>query len=288
MQSTDSLKDEEGRAAALAYLDATLNEMLKEKKVLRFSVPNDNDVLCGRGHFTNYHQGNSLLRSLVKAIRVNYVMSLKKDKKVFSEFIVRRISAQDPPGRFLKKDPKTDTWFDIGHKKALIKVRQALRDGANNISKAEIDKAKNKHQRKIASHSGVETEEFEEALVEIMKKTPSKSWSNIPCNSDRIVTSSVEKMKKTPSKSSSNIPCNSDRIGTSSVEKMKKTPSKTSSNIPCNSDRLVTSSVEKIKKTPPKLSSDTSCNSDRFAASSKCTRLYYTEEVYSSEFIPTD
>jgi len=264
--STDSLEDEEGRAAALAYFDATLNEMLKEKKVLRVDAPSENDVLCGRGHFTNYHQGNRLLRSLVKAIRVDYVLSKKKDKKHFSEFIVRRISGQDPPGRFLKKDPKNDTWIDIGHKKALIKIRQALRDGANKLTNAELEKAKEKLQRKIASQSSVETDENKEALVEEVKKTPSKSSSNTSCNSDRVVTSSVEIIKKTPSKSSSIIPCNSDTRG-----------------------RIVTSSVENIKKTPPKSSSNTSCNSDRFdVASSKCTRLYYAEEVYSSEFIPTD
>ena len=36
----------------------------------------------------------------------------------------------DPPGRFLDKDPVTGLWFDIGHKKAIEKTSQALRDGA--------------------------------------------------------------------------------------------------------------------------------------------------------------
>jgi len=35
-----------------------------------------------------------------------------------------------PPGRFLKQDPKTKLWSDIGEKKALDKTRQALREGA--------------------------------------------------------------------------------------------------------------------------------------------------------------
>ena len=35
-----------------------------------------------------------------------------------------------PPGRFLKQDPQTKLWHDIGKKAALAKIRQALREGA--------------------------------------------------------------------------------------------------------------------------------------------------------------
>ena len=40
-----------------------------------------------------------------------------------------------PPGRFLKQDPKTKLWSDIGEKKALDKTRQALREGAPELLK---------------------------------------------------------------------------------------------------------------------------------------------------------
>jgi hypothetical protein len=36
----------------------------------------------------------------------------------------------NPPGRFLKQDPVTQLWNDIGTKQALAKTRQALREGA--------------------------------------------------------------------------------------------------------------------------------------------------------------
>lgn len=36
----------------------------------------------------------------------------------------------NPPGRFIKQDPKTKLWYDIGKKAALAKTRQALREGA--------------------------------------------------------------------------------------------------------------------------------------------------------------
>jgi hypothetical protein len=44
----------------------------------------------------------------------------------------------NPPGRFLKQDPHTKLWSDVGEKKALDKTRQALREGAPELLK-EID-----------------------------------------------------------------------------------------------------------------------------------------------------
>jgi len=41
----------------------------------------------------------------------------------------------NPAGRFLKQDPKTKLWSDIGEKKALDKTRQALREGAPELLK---------------------------------------------------------------------------------------------------------------------------------------------------------
>ena len=165
------LKKKEDQAAVLADFDATLEEMLMEKKVLSFSAPGNNDVICGRGHLINQHPGNVLFRSIVKELRPDYVMSLKKDKKRFSEVIVHRITAQDPPGYFLKKDPKTGTWIDIGHKKALIKTRQALRENANKVLNEELDKVRYGQQRKIVSHSTVETERnIKMAAIEKIKK----------------------------------------------------------------------------------------------------------------------
>lgn len=52
----------------------------------------------------------------------------------------------NPPGRFLKQDPNTKLWSDIGEKKALDKTRQALREGAPELlkeMKGEDDKSEN-------------------------------------------------------------------------------------------------------------------------------------------------
>lgn len=47
-----------------------------------------------------------------------------------SRSIVQAVRSLDPPGRFLDKDTVTGLWHDIGHKKAVEKTSQALRDGA--------------------------------------------------------------------------------------------------------------------------------------------------------------
>lgn len=52
-----------------------------------------------------------------------------------SRSIVRAVRSLDPPGRFLDKDTLSSLWHDIGHKKAVEKTSQALRDGAAMLRK---------------------------------------------------------------------------------------------------------------------------------------------------------
>lgn len=59
----------------------------------------------------------------------------KAQKPMYSILIYDEIRAMDPPGRFLKQDPNTKLWSDIGKKKALDKTRQALREGAPEMLK---------------------------------------------------------------------------------------------------------------------------------------------------------
>lgn len=98
-------------------------------------TPHDHDVLSGRGNFVNYHVGNEHFRALVRKHKVAYVACPKPQKGKFSRMIVDEIRSRNPPGRFLKQDPTTKLWYDIGEKKALDKTRQALREGAPEIMK---------------------------------------------------------------------------------------------------------------------------------------------------------
>jgi hypothetical protein len=88
----------------------------------------ENDVLCGRGGETNHHAGNIQYRQLVKACQPSYIAAKRRDKPKIAEKIVRTVRKLG--GRFLKKNPETNTWRDVGNGKAREKTSQALREGA--------------------------------------------------------------------------------------------------------------------------------------------------------------
>jgi hypothetical protein len=92
--------------------------------------PHPHDVLCGRGGGTNSHIGNTQWRALVQDNKKMYLTLPKKQKMLLSQSIVMSIRSQNPPGRFLIKDAKTDLWYDVGDQRATEKTSQALREGA--------------------------------------------------------------------------------------------------------------------------------------------------------------
>ena len=88
----------------------------------------ENDILCGRGGLTNHHKGNKRFRDIVALHRPDYVRAAKIHKPGVARLIVRAIRNSDPPGRFLKKDSKSNKFYDIGDKRAAEKASQALRE----------------------------------------------------------------------------------------------------------------------------------------------------------------
>ena len=95
---------------------------------------NNNDVLSGRGGLTNHHPGNILFRNLVKAKQADYIRASRHEKAYIARDIVAIMKKLDPPGRFLKKDPKDpNKWVEIDDKQARQKASQALREGAPKV-----------------------------------------------------------------------------------------------------------------------------------------------------------
>ena len=68
----------------------------------------------GRGGKNNQHVGNEQLREIARERCRVYQVASKKGKSVISRDLVRIVRALDPPGRFLKKDSKTNKWEDVG------------------------------------------------------------------------------------------------------------------------------------------------------------------------------
>jgi len=101
---------------------------MKGYKLTSTKSPQDNDVLSGRGNYVNAHPGNRRFRGYVNTQRELYLAAPKSKKPFFARMIVNAIKSLVPPGRFLKKDPHTDVWSDIGEREAWNKTRQSLRD----------------------------------------------------------------------------------------------------------------------------------------------------------------
>mmetsp|Transcript_20207 Transcript_20207/g.40255 ORF Transcript_20207/g.40255 Transcript_20207/m.40255 type:complete len:537 (+) Transcript_20207:157-1767(+) len=97
--------------------------------------PNDSDVLCGRGGGSQNHRGNDRYRRLVNKNKYRYLSSNKRGKRKIALELVSMIYALDPPGRFLEKHDWKPTYDDIGEERAVVKVSQALREGAPEIRK---------------------------------------------------------------------------------------------------------------------------------------------------------
>lgn len=107
--------------------------------VRRIRAPNPQDVLSGRGGGINSHPGNKAYREWVRLRKEAYNLAVsKKEKTEVAMQVLRQVKQQDPPGRFLQKDPTAvrsggHWWVEIDDSKALAKTTQALREGASRI-----------------------------------------------------------------------------------------------------------------------------------------------------------
>ena len=111
--------------------------------VFPFNIPEGitrHDVLCGRGKGANNFIGNRNFRDLVMHYREKYwEFTCRADKRDVCYEIINTIHSRG--GRFLVKndgkDPSNSTeWMPIPLEKILVKVSQALREGASKWKKA--------------------------------------------------------------------------------------------------------------------------------------------------------
>ena len=98
-------------------------------------TPHPHDVLCGLGGRDDIHPGNVRFRALVDAHKRTYLdpRTKKVEKARIAARIVSDVRALDPPGRFLREDPHTGMWVEIGDERAWKKAGQALRESAPEI-----------------------------------------------------------------------------------------------------------------------------------------------------------
>jgi hypothetical protein len=107
-------------------------------------VPNQHDVLCGRGVNVAQHPGNERFRALINARHdENYCHSYTtSEKRAVAEDIIKHLKELCPPGRFLKRPGRSKNsrglegpWEELSEKEAIKKTCQALRD-CNRLDRA--------------------------------------------------------------------------------------------------------------------------------------------------------
>lgn len=100
-------------------------------------VPNEHDILCGRGVNIAQHAGNERFRALIQSRHdANYCHSYTtSEKRAVAEDIISHLQQLVPPGRFLKRPGRSKNsrglegpWEELSEKESIKKTCQALRD----------------------------------------------------------------------------------------------------------------------------------------------------------------
>ena len=112
--------------------------------VRRIREVHAHDVLSGRGGGINSHEGNVQFRKWVADRKNDYNLAANKAAKAeVAREVIAMVQQQDPPGRFLQKDPSSmgnsPWWVELDDEKIMAKTSQALREGAPQIRAAHKD-----------------------------------------------------------------------------------------------------------------------------------------------------
>jgi hypothetical protein len=120
--------------------------------VKRIRTPHPHDVLSGRGGGINSHGGNKTFREWVRERKEAYNLAGSKAEKArVANEVIELVKAQNPPGRFLQRDPGSVSgpswWVEVDEARALAKTSQALREGAPQIRLAHKDELEERTDR---------------------------------------------------------------------------------------------------------------------------------------------
>lgn len=96
-------------------------------------IPNENDILLGRGGINHTHSGNTNLRNFAGALAEHYHKAGKKLKTEMSRELVKLVNDQWPSGRFIKRNKHVDRWEVVSGEIARNKASQALRDAVTEL-----------------------------------------------------------------------------------------------------------------------------------------------------------
>lgn len=114
-------------------IDNTMENKLKIPDITentnKIDAPDVNDVRLGRGAPVNNHVGNIRFRYIIKEHKERYICAVNNyEKYLIMMMILQVLKGLNPPGRFLREDPKDKRWIVVDEKEAKRKISQALRE----------------------------------------------------------------------------------------------------------------------------------------------------------------
>jgi len=118
--------------------------------------PSQYDVLCGRGRTCKLWKGNLEYRKLVTDNLEAYSAAKSRlDKGAILNCIIDQVRQRSPDGGFVKKDPMTGRWYEVGDFLAREKTSQYFRDALHeqysSSAQAKYNRRKSEEARKRAS-----------------------------------------------------------------------------------------------------------------------------------------
>ena len=152
------------------------------------------DVLFGRGGFTNRHIGNLRYRDIIALHRADYVRASKVEKPNVARRIVKAIRSGKTPGRFLRRGDDGN-WQEVSDKEATWKASQALREKTRWSSMKEVQAAHD-----IAEGSNKASLEVEKVVEKATKSVEKSNKRKLDQGEDTTVSTSSQKKAAVASK----------------------------------------------------------------------------------------
>ncbi|KAL7570266.1 hypothetical protein ACA910_020688 [Epithemia clementina (nom. ined.)] len=113
--------------------------------------PGEHDVLCGRGRKCFNHSGNVKFRAIVQSFLPQYSKAVAKlEKSYILSDVVEQVRKNSGVGGFIKKDPDTGRWYEVGDFLAREKTSQAFRDVLHDKYKSSNTAKKKRRQEEQA------------------------------------------------------------------------------------------------------------------------------------------
>jgi hypothetical protein len=139
--------------------------------------PGDDDVLVGRGKKCLVHTGNLYFKQIVATKLRSYLEAeCRVDKTAILMEVIDQVRANSPNGGFVKQNPKTGQWFEIGDFLAKEKTAQAFRDALH-----EYYTSSNPSKKKRRIHSTVSSDSIKKGTGNCSVSGESSHLNDVIC-----------------------------------------------------------------------------------------------------------